>query len=238
MVNEEKEIKDASTVVLSRETKDSFEIFMTQRKKDLPFLGGFYVFPGGEMDEEDYYETCLKRSIGLSPKEAQDILQDPDPKKSLGHFVAAIRELYEETGILLACNNSRDFPDFGDDDIKSKFDGYRTMLNDGKMTMNEVMEKEDLYYAVDELVYFYHRVAPKIAPVRFNARFFIVKIPDGQTPSPYEKEIEGSEWLTPQETLDKFKKRDILLAPPTMASLRILAKFGSFEELLEEYKGD
>ncbi|MDY6965182.1 MAG: hypothetical protein SVM80_04325 [Halobacteriota archaeon] len=238
VAGEEKEIKNASTVALSRETENNLEIFMTKRKKDLPFLGGFHVFPGGEMDEEDHHPESLKRCIGLTPGEAKGILKDSDPHKSLGHFVAAIRELYEETGILLAYDaSSKDYPDLGGDETKERFENNRNMINEGKMTMKEMMEEENLCYAVDELVYFYHRVAPKFAPVRFNARFFIVKIPDGQTPTPHENEIEGCEWLTPQEILAKSRKREILLAPPTMLSLRILAKFNTFEDLMEEFKG-
>lgn len=240
VVSKEKEIKDASTVVLLREVeteeKNIFEIFMTKRRKDLPFLGGFHVFPGGAMDAEDFDSESLERCIGVTEKEAQEILQDPDPKKNLGHFVTAIRELYEETGVLVAYDVSKKFPNFKDDKTKEKFKRHREMINDGKMMMKDMMEKEDLYYAVDELIYFYHRVAPKIAPVRFNARFFIVKIPEGQTPTPYENEIEKSEWLTPEQILTKSKARKMLMAPPTILSLRILAKSNSYADLLKRLK--
>ena len=240
MVSKEKEIKDASTVVLLREVeiegKITFEVFMTKRRKDLPFLGGFHVFPGGAMDTEDFHTESLERCIGVTEKEAQEILQDLDHKRSLGHFVTAIRELYEETGVLVVYDASKKFPNFKDDKTKEKFEHHREMINDGKMTMKDMMEKEDLYYAADELIYFYHRVAPKIAPVRFNARFFIVRIPKGQTPTPYENEIEKSEWLTPEQVLIKSKARQMLMAPPTILSLRILAKSNSYADLLKELK--
>lgn len=232
-------IRSASTVVLCRDVDGpdgSFEVFMTQRRRNLPFLGGFYVFPGGEMDEEDYHSESLDRCIGITTEEAHKIISDDDPQKSLGHYIAAIRELYEETGVLLAYDAFVNYPDLKDTMVKEKFDGHRKMINDAKMTMKDMMEEEELYYATDNLTYFYHKLAPKIAPVRFHARFFFVKIPEGQTPTPYEHEIEDCEWLTPKQTLSKLREREIIMAPPTITSLRILTKCEKLEDLLEERK--
>lgn len=232
---EEKGIRSASTVVLCRDADGSdgpFEVFMTKRRRDLPFLGGFYVFPGGEMDEEDYLSESLDRCIGITRDDAHEVISHDDPNKSLGHYIAAIRELYEETGVLLAYNAAGKYPDLEDDSVREKFEKYREMINNSDMTMSEMMRKEDLYYDTGNLKYFYHKLAPKIAPVRFHARFFSVMIPDGQVPTPYEREIEACEWLTPKETLHKLRNREIIMAPPTITSLKILSKYEKIEDLL------
>ena len=96
--------KNASTVILVRpEASGKFEVFMTRRPREMEFMGGVYVFPGGSVEEEDYAEEMLMCCRGLSPTEAQRILGgELSPELSIGHCVAAIRELFEETGILLS----------------------------------------------------------------------------------------------------------------------------------------
>ena len=102
--------RDASTVVLVRPGGDgSFEILLTRRPAEMRFLGGYYVFPGGTVHRDDYSSLVLARCRGLSGEEARKILGSRhEPEEALGHWVAVVRELFEEVGVLL-CVDDTDF---------------------------------------------------------------------------------------------------------------------------------
>ena len=97
----------ASTVVLVRPgPKDDFEVLLTRRPEEMRFLGGFYVFPGGTVHAADYSDTMLQRCRGLSGEQAQHLLAgDHEAPEALGHWVAVVRELFEEVGVLLCVND-------------------------------------------------------------------------------------------------------------------------------------
>ena len=117
----------ASTVVLLRPDEDgSFEILLTRRPPEMRFLGGFYVFPGGAIHKDDYSAKVLERCKGLSANDAQKILGDRhDPQVAVGHWVAAIRELFEEVGVLLCESGSGAQIDLRDETTKEKFEIHR-----------------------------------------------------------------------------------------------------------------
>ena len=93
----------ASTVVLVRPADDGrFEILLTRRPPEMRFLGGYYVFPGGTVHRDDYSPQMLARCRGLSGRDAQKILGVVhEPELAVGHWVAVLRELFEEVGVLL-----------------------------------------------------------------------------------------------------------------------------------------
>src|ERR1043166_2896646 len=96
--------KPAATVILLRSGgRDPFEIFLTRRADDMAFLGGMYCFPGGTVRKEDCSASMLRRCHGLTPNDARKIVGAHfAPNEALGFWIAAIRELFEEVGILLA----------------------------------------------------------------------------------------------------------------------------------------
>ncbi|MCH7762087.1 NUDIX hydrolase, partial [candidate division TA06 bacterium] len=100
--------KNAATVILVRpEVDGGFEVFITRRPPGMDFLGGMYVFPGGSVRKDDFSEAILKRCHGLSRKEAQETLgAHLSPELALGHWVAGIRELFEEVGIFLCVDKN------------------------------------------------------------------------------------------------------------------------------------
>ena len=102
--------RDASTVVLVRPGGDgSFEILLTRRPQEMRFLGGYYVFPGGTVHRDDYSPLVLARCRGLSGEDARTILgSQHEPEEALGHWVAVVRELFEEVGVLLCVDGAGD----------------------------------------------------------------------------------------------------------------------------------
>jgi 8-oxo-dGTP pyrophosphatase MutT (NUDIX family) len=236
------EPEDAATVVLLREIeKDGgdaeIEVYMTKRHHHLNFVGGFYVFPGGKMDRQDLEPKNLKRCKGLGPEDAQRILVDsPDPSKSLAYWVTAIRELFEEAGILLAYNKEGKPINFEAEELREKFFSYRRLIHGGKFTMGEMMVEEELFYAVDKLRYLSRWITPEFSPRRFDTRFFIARLPEKQNPQHYKDEVAESDWTEPTLALSRWEMGDMNMIIPTLATLQDLAKFNSLTELFNAYK--
>jgi 8-oxo-dGTP pyrophosphatase MutT (NUDIX family) len=228
--------RHASTVVLVRPGERSgFEILFTRRPRQMRFMGGFYVFPGGSVHEEDYSATVLARCRSLSVDDARAILGDGlDGQFALGHWVAGIRELFEEVGVLLCVTESGDGIDLNRPAIKQRLEQKRVALAKDRLDFGAFLETENLYCDLSRLVYFYHRVTPDIHPIRFDARFYLALVPAGQSPLERSEEVAESLWLTPGEALERAERTDFPLIPPTSFVLGSLARF-SWEELQARY---
>lgn len=227
----------ASTVIPLRENNGGIEVYMTQRSPRLKFLGGFYVFPGGALDKQDYASEAISRCVGVEPAQAKKILNSElSPEVCLGHWIAGIRELFEEAGILLVYDKRGNIPDFNIRRVRKKIDGYRALIQQGKISMNEMMKKNDFRYAVDQLVYFSHWVTPPGPPKRFDTRFFITVTPETQRPRFHTGEVKEGIWLTPGEALKKTMNREWRMIPPTIISLQTIAQYKTIEELISSYR--
>ncbi|MBI4526189.1 MAG: NUDIX domain-containing protein [Deltaproteobacteria bacterium] len=230
--------RNAATVILVRQgVSEAFEVLLTRRPPKMDFLGGMYVFPGGTVRKEDWTEPMLKRCNGLSPEAAQRILgMDLGPEFSLGHWVAAIRELFEEVGILL-CVTSEGRP------IQMKESGRaagiaakREALAQGLTDFQSILESEDLLCDTARLSYFSHWLTPEEFPMRFNARFFLARLPADQSPALTSPEVTHSLWVTPEQSLKLIQEGRVPMIFPTFASLRTLANFDSLESLRAEFR--
>jgi len=229
--------KNASTVILVRpDGRGEFEVFMTRRPPDMEVLAGFYVFPGGIVEEEDYSEEMLMRCRGLSRTEAQHILGgELSPELSIGHSVAVVRELFEEVGILFSVTENGAPLELGDNNLKKRLAEKRRALVDGGMDFPSLLESEGLYCDLSRPVYFSHRVTPEKHAVRFDTRFYLAPLPSDQQPLFSSQEVAESLWLTPAEVLARSEKNGFALMPPTVIALRTLAEFASWQKLCHQY---
>ncbi|MDD5223834.1 MAG: hypothetical protein PHE84_07570 [bacterium] len=222
--------RPASTVILLRENPAPgsvrLEIYLARRKKSMKFLGGFSAFPGGALEKQDYDSENQKRSRGLGPDEAQRLLGgDITGVEALAHLLAAIREVYEETGVLLALAES------GGPPRPEIIAGWHQEIRDGKIPLVEMMKKEKLLYDTLSLKYFDHWVTPDFSPIRFSARFFLAVNPPGRSPVPCPIEFETAEWINPGKALESFETGEVKMIPPTLHCLKRLSPFGKIEEL-------
>lgn len=226
----------ASTVIPIRESEDGgIEVYMTQRSLKLRFLGGYYVFPGGKVDAQDSDPEAISRCRGVTPGESKRLLNsDLGPEKCLAYWVAGIRELFEEAGILLALNRRNEFPDFNVRRVRKGFDKYRKLIQDGEIKMNHMMKKAQLRYAAGQLIYFSHWITPPGPPKRFDTRFFIALVPPSQRPRYHIEEVREGIWLKPQEALDKASRGEWKMIPPTIISLQTIARHETPDDLLRE----
>ncbi|HEY2988501.1 MAG TPA: hypothetical protein VGL11_12300 [Candidatus Binatia bacterium] len=228
--------KHASTVLLLRPAPDgSFEVLLTRRPSEMKFLGGYYVFPGGSICPEDRSKKVLRRCRGLSGKEAQKLLGDHlGPELSLAHWVAVIRELFEEVGILLCVTEDGAAPDMNNGAGARELEDSRRALVGGSLDFGSFLESENLVCDLNRLAYFSHRVTPEFFPIRFDTRFYLASLPDGQIALSQSEEVDHSLWIAPAEAL-REANRNLPLLPPTTTMLQNLCTYDSWQSVREKF---
>jgi 8-oxo-dGTP pyrophosphatase MutT (NUDIX family) len=157
------------------------------------------------------------------------------PEQAMGHWVAAIRELFEETGIHFFVRQG--------ESLEANFDSHGERLAQGRealsrrrLALAELLESEQLFCDVGRLTYLFHRITPNHHPVRFDTRFYVGSLPQGQTPLDFSEEVAEIIWLTPQDGLKLSESGGLPMMPPTLIALRSLAELGSWKNFLSTYR--
>ncbi len=230
--------QDSATVILVRDVANSqYEIFLMRRCEEQNFLGGAHVFPGGRMDKEDCATELASHATGVSQAVEKLKTHEPElPEEKLrGLYFAAIREMFEEAGIMLAYNPSGGIINFPENDpeLEERFNRYRFELYEKKITLIDIAKRENISYALDLLTPYAHWITPEasLSDMRFDARFFIATIPQGQEPLHDNIEMTESLWATPRAALDMASAGAIRLILPTIVNIEELSDFKSTEEL-------
>jgi 8-oxo-dGTP pyrophosphatase MutT (NUDIX family) len=227
--------KPAATVLLLRDGDTGLDVFMVRRTMSAAFASGMYVFPGGRVDEADGHGAVHELCDGLSDEEASGLLKISSG--GLAYWVAAIRECFEEAGVLLARHNDTgDVIRFEDPDTIARFEEHRHKIHDGELSMVELCQRENLRLITDSIHYISHWVTPKGEPRRFDTRFFVANAPAAQTPLHDDKETIESLWVRPQDAFDRHAAGDLALMPPTIANLKFVAQHGRTSEVMEAAK--
>jgi len=220
-----KPARPAATIVLVREQAEGLEVYLTRRNPALRFLGGFHVFPGGSVDTEDAGGPMTARMRGLDSSAAGSHL-GMAPHTALAHWAAACRELFEEVGVLLACDAAGRCVDR---DLASALRAERARLQHGEVTFADVLARHDLFLTAGDVGYFAHWVTPEYVATRFDTRFFVARLPEGQATDPWEAEVDEAVWLTPGEALARWERQELRMIPPTVHSLQLLEPHRTFE---------
>jgi 8-oxo-dGTP pyrophosphatase MutT (NUDIX family) len=222
--------KNAATVMLLRSAESGgLEIFLTRRPEKMDFLGGAYVFPGGTIRKEDCAEEIQKRCAGISPTEAGQILgAHLKPELALGHWIAGIRELFEEAGVLLAVTPEGRAAGLSEE--------QRRRVVRRELSFRELLECENLLCDGRGLRYFSHWLTPEEFAVRFDTRFFFAVLPPDQTPLERSEEVAHALWITPERAMQLYDRGSLPMMFPTYASLRTLADFESLESITKAYR--
>ncbi|MFZ9721025.1 MAG: NUDIX hydrolase [Ilumatobacteraceae bacterium] len=214
-------LRPAATVMLLRDTPTDLEVFMMQRTTSAAFASGMYVFPGGRVDDVDGAAELNDLCDGLSDAEASDLLRVP--RGGLAYWVAAIRESFEEAGVLLARDHSGDFVKLEDPEVQRRFAVARHAVHEGSLSLADFCREERLRLAVDTIRYVSHWITPVGEARRFDTRFFVAVSPPAQDPLHDDQETIDSLWVTPNEALLRAKRGDLAMIPPTVANLQFLA---------------
>lgn len=195
--------KRASTVVLmDRKSR----VYLTKRPITMKFLGGYYVFPGGTVDEQD-------ETVGSNL-----VMNRPNLTLSPAYYIAAARELFEEVGVLLARHADGRPVMFNEEKERD----YRQRLIKGQMSFVDLLKRENLHFDFNHLKYFGTLVTPEGSPYRFDTSFFLADLPEGQSPVPDAYEIENAFWATPEEALSAYAKGKLPMISPTILSLETI----------------
>jgi 8-oxo-dGTP pyrophosphatase MutT (NUDIX family) len=225
--------KKASSVILLRDTLKGVETFLIQRHAASSFMGGFYAFPGGNLEAEDFSEELLTHVEGITENEAWALLgRQSSPHIALAHWVTGIREVFEEVGVLFAKNGRGNLISFEDETRGKKFERCRELINKDEMTFSQFIHQENLRLAADSLIHYSHWITPEVRKKRYDTHFFMTLVPEGQIPSADQKEITAGIWLTPQQALKANISGDIPLTPPALCMLEELTPFSSTEDII------
>jgi len=233
--SKESRLFDAATVILTRDKDGApFELFLMQRHQKQSFMGSAFVFPGGRLDEADCDSSLAAYGQGLSAEEAKLKLNEPglSKEKTFGLFFAAVRETFEEAGVLLAAHTSGGKIDFSEHEINSRYNAYRSKLHNQEISLKELAQKEDIRYSLDLLEPYAHWITPENEFKRFNTRFLLARMPRNQAPIHDSVEMTESLWITPADALKQQEAGKILLMPPTLKTMEELSEFSTTGQLL------
>ena len=196
-------------------------------------MGGAYVFPGGRLDEADADPELAACIGGLCAADAKHLIQETDLPEAtaLGLFVAAIRETFEEAGVLLARDARGSVVDLSAPETAARFSTYRLELHEERLTLAELVRREGLIFAPDLLIPYSHWITPEIESRRFNTRFFLARLPEGQVPVHDRMELTESSWMTPAFALAEHEAGRIILMPPTLKTIEELLSFSNTAQL-------
>ena len=221
----------ASAVMLLRDVAagQAIEVFMVRRVIQSDFMPDVYVFPGGSVSADDraseqVEEICTPVAPGKADPEGRTVLGS-------GARAAAIRELFEEAGVLLAYRSEQMLAISAED--MARFDNYRQAFNERKGSLVEMARAENLRLATDRLGYFAHWITPEGMPKRFDTHFFITTAPTEQQAAHDHLETSEGIWISPAEALARFERNQFPLVFATIYQLRELAEFHSVKEALE-----
>jgi 8-oxo-dGTP pyrophosphatase MutT (NUDIX family) len=225
--------KKAATVILLREKKpEGFEVFLLKRHEKSSFMGGNFVYPGGRVDRNDKSLDICSHCKGVSREEAAQILGGSiSPEESLAYWVAGIRELFEEAGVFLAYDHAGTPLVLRNPCQQKEFQNYRDSLQKDKLTLCQLIEKEKLLLAVDQLHYYAHWITPEARSERFDTRFFLARHPEEQEAAHDQRETTLGVWLTPKQALEENLKGKAALSPPTLKTLEDLSRFKHIAEV-------
>lgn len=212
-------ISPAATVILLRDSDRGPEIFMVRRHERTAFMGGAHVFPGGRVEPAD--------------------VESAGGDDALAFRLAAMRELFEEAGVLLARDTASaepggdaPFVSLAGRDVQNRFREYRADVYAGRMALADLAAREHLALAPGALVPLAHWVTPPVDTRRFDTRFFVTRVPPEQTPVHDATETTHGVWTTPAEALARDRRDEIVLPPPTWTTLRELEPFATVDAVL------
>lgn len=211
----------AATVVLLRDAPGGAEVLLLLRHRRSGFAADAWVFPGGTVDPADRDPALAEHTVGPTPAAWAHRLGVADPAEALGLVAAAIRETFEETGILLAREH-------GAAACSVRESGQaRAALLEGHTTLREIAEAEGLHLATAELLYLAHWITPEPEPRRYDTRFFLARVPDGAECTPHAAELTEARWMRPADATAAFAAGELKMLPPTVDTLRRLVPFAS-----------
>jgi 8-oxo-dGTP pyrophosphatase MutT (NUDIX family) len=222
------EPRHAATVVMLRDGTAGPEVYLLRRSASMAFAAGAFVFPGGSMDPRDI-DLGDDAWVGRPPAEwATDLSSDEQTARAL--VCAAVRETFEESGVLLAGSDAETVvADTSGDDWETD----RLALIDRSLSFADMMQRRDLVIRADLLRPWAHWLTPEIETRRFDTRFFVAALPEGQRTRDVGGEADRVAWMRPANAVASSERGEMMLMPPTISALRELSDYTSVGDVLD-----
>jgi 8-oxo-dGTP pyrophosphatase MutT (NUDIX family) len=235
--------RPAATVVVLREGEGGgSEVLLLRRSRSAGFVPGAYVFPGGRVDPADACPELLDRLLDRDPDTWEARLgAAPEEREAedsgipgAAYLTAALRETFEETGLLVARTGAGGFaPSASEDEEVARL---RTRLLADEISFAVVLETLGLRLDDAAVEYIAHWITPRAEPRRYDTRFFAVRVPREVPVSPWEEEVVAHLWLTPDEALDRWREGRLPMIFPTVRTLEDLQGLGGPDAVLAHFR--
>jgi 8-oxo-dGTP pyrophosphatase MutT (NUDIX family) len=214
---------EAASLILARDGSSGPLIYMVRRHPRSAFMANAHVFVGGRLDPADVEPEVQRRCSGLSAEQAAGRL-GTDGARAIGLYVAAIRECFEEAGVLLA-----------DDPLPppEELAEMRRRLAAKEASFAALLAERSLALALDRLRYLDRWCTPEVEPRRYDTRFFVCRAPEAQRPTCDPHETTSGEWLSAEDALERNRRHELVLPPPTLTLLERLRGKRSVQEILD-----
>ncbi len=213
--------RPSATIMLVRDGSEGIEIFMVVRDRPMDGAMGAVVFPGGKVDEEDRHP------------ESWGHLAAPQSHPELPYWLAAMRETFEEAGVVIARPAGTTKGDIAPVHAREMVGKHRERLLDRKVTFAEIIRSEGLVPALDHMVHFAHWQTPLGMPKRFDTHFFLVSAPEGQEPIHDGREMVDCFWISPGRIVAEAAEGKRTLVPATRLNLELLSESRTVAEAME-----
>jgi 8-oxo-dGTP pyrophosphatase MutT (NUDIX family) len=228
--------RPAATIVLMRSGRAGLEVLLLERIRSSGFVPGAWVFPGGRVDGHDAGADLVARLDGITSEQAARRLaldERTDPP-ALAYYIAAIREAFEETGILVARDSHGAAARAAADDPVTE--RLRLTLLKDEDAFPGVLDGLGLRMDAASLEYVAHWITPEVEPRRYDTRFFAAAVPDGAEAVLNEREVTRALWLTPEAALERNLAAELPMVFPTIRTLRSLVGFATPPEALAAFR--
>lgn len=211
--------RPSATVMIARDGAGGIEIFMVARDRQVDFASGAVVFPGGKVDPDDHADTWTGAVAAL-----------PEKGPESQYWIAAVRETFEESGLLIAERAGGGRLSAGD--VAEIGAAHRARILDGSVKFSALARSLGLVPAFGEMVHFAYWVTPVTMPKRFETHFFLVHAPEDHVATHDGQEAVRSFWVTPAELIAEADAGKQVLVPATRANLELLAESATVAEAL------
>jgi glyoxylase-like metal-dependent hydrolase (beta-lactamase superfamily II)/8-oxo-dGTP pyrophosphatase MutT (NUDIX family) len=220
--------RPAATLVVVRDGERGLEVLLMHRTKTMEFGGGAHVFPGGAVDPSD--AALAAACVGLDDAGASRRLEIGSG--GLAYWVCAIRECFEEAGLLYAYAGE-ELLHFDTPVAREDAPSLRRALNAGETTFGAMIETLGMRLATDRLAYLSHWITQAGRPRRYDTRFFIAAAPEHQRPMHDQGETVAHEWVAPRSALERHARGEMQLMFPTLKTIELLAKFDRVADAID-----
>jgi len=217
-------------VILARDAPGGLEVLLLQRHPESRFSPGAFAFPGGRVEAADAAPGIETRCRGLGRSEAARRLPDVrPPERAIGFWVTALRELFEEAGMLLGYGpGARPVSVALLEDLRVQ----RTRCREDSAAFGRLLAERDLALATDRVGYWAHWITPEERPIRYDTRFFVAAAWADQVPEPDGHEMVAARWIRPNDALVRHGAREFVLPLPTQRILASLVEHGDVDALI------